>query len=564
MVVIERGPSSWLDGASAFGNAIRPGTGIVFADPVVDHFLASTVGADGLAGLDRDHAQYLVLVDDGAVRGAALVGTIADDAALTEQVPNTAILRDHGHAVIGARPVVDAIRAWALGTLAGQPGLGRPSATVYVGNLLTRHGPELVAARNKLVTTSMTGGDGTTRATTAMGVKALNALLAIGGDTEQVVVTFDADAGVASLDLAFVPRAGSALAKFVAAQRPSDFGLLRKLPAGPAPMIAAGGLRAGPYQGVLEAVVSSMYAGADSKELVGPTIAVMHAASGEFAMVGHSAGAGLQSVQVMTLEQPAVAERAYAQMFAAMAQPISSTVLGFTVTQQSRTDGTSHDGVPIRGFDTVFDVSKLTVAQRAAILKSAPTGRTSTYVALVDDLAATANGFGDGQQILAQTIDTARGHVAGFTLSATAAPLIADARARHDSCVMLFDLSMVPNLVPAGTTAPTGQFEMSANFADQRAHMRWTMPVEVVKSMAAMGKPAPSAAANLARATELKDKMCACKDAACVGRVNVEAEAWGKGIEGQYKDAKDVPPDLMNTMLEMAKCEARTQVPMKP
>jgi hypothetical protein len=64
---------------------------------------------------------------------------------------------------------------------------------------------------------------------------------------------------------------------------------------------------------------------------------------------------------------------------------------------------------------------------------------------------------------------------------------------------------------------------------------------------------------DTAKAKDLKDKMCACKDADCAKKVNEEAEKWGKEMEGKYKDPKDVPEELMKTMLEMAQCEAKAQ-----
>lgn len=64
---------------------------------------------------------------------------------------------------------------------------------------------------------------------------------------------------------------------------------------------------------------------------------------------------------------------------------------------------------------------------------------------------------------------------------------------------------------------------------------------------------------DTAKAKEFKDKMCACKDAECAKKVSEEAEKWGKEMEGKFKDPKDVPEELMKTMLEMAACEAKAQ-----
>jgi hypothetical protein len=54
---------------------------------------------------------------------------------------------------------------------------------------------------------------------------------------------------------------------------------------------------------------------------------------------------------------------------------------------------------------------------------------------------------------------------------------------------------------------------------------------------------------------KIKDDMCACKDRACVDKVEKDNEAFVKSLGEKYKDEKDVPKDLLAIGEEIDKCE---------
>ncbi|MCE9577714.1 MAG: hypothetical protein K8W52_31485, partial [Deltaproteobacteria bacterium] len=76
------------------------------------------------------------------------------------------------------------------------------------------------------------------------------------------------------------------------------------------------------------------------------------------------------------------------------------------------------------------------------------------------------------------------------------------------------------------------------------------------------GAPAPSNDPDVAAANGFRDRMCACKDAACAASLTTELEAWGKGLEAKYKTASAAPEALMKAMMSIAECEAK--VPTAP
>ena len=487
LATIERGPVSARDGMADYANAIKPGAGIALSDGVISTLFASAVGVSTIGGLDPAQPQYLVWVDDGLVHGAVLVGGIADDAMLTQETSGVAIARARGRAVIGARPLVDLVGTWALGALR-QPGLGRPNATIYVANVLARYHAQLAAARSQLTVGALLSGGGANAAMqsaiSGMASALFDGVLALAADTERVILTIDADAAVAGLDLALVPRAGSRLAKFVAAQQPNDFALLAKLPAGPSAAVAVGALHAGPYRRAFGAAMAALYAGGDAQALVAPTLELMQAMSGEFAAVSRMTPGGLQSVQLVGAPKRALATRAIGHMMTAIATPVSMNMLGLKATLHANPQPLAYDGLAIDSFETAIDLSTMTAVQQAAVTRTMPGGRGVTYTGVVDRFALTVASGSDGDAMVKALIDTVRGRAPALALTPDLRALVAAALARRDSAVMLMDLSAMRGLPVAGAGPMT--IMMSAGFADRRAHLRMAMPVASFKAAAGM------------------------------------------------------------------------------
>ena len=82
-------------------------------------------------------------------------------------------------------------------------------------------------------------------------------------------------------------------------------------------------------------------------------------------------------------------------------------------------------------------------------------------------------------------------------------------------------------------------------------------------SLAAFGcKPTGGAGDAIAKLTELKDKMCACKDQACTGRVSGEMTRWGQEFAraGGDKGARRSPEDvkqIRQVTEDLIRCEAK-------
>ncbi|HWU85977.1 MAG TPA: hypothetical protein VN253_01830, partial [Kofleriaceae bacterium] len=391
------GPNNTLDSLRAFANTMQPGIGMMLSGQMLRAQLAGMVGAAALDGLDDKATTYVLAVDGGpALKGAAVVGKVTDENLLAKSVGTAHVVKKNGWAVVGPKLVAEKVAPFAFGALAPQPTIaGPPVATIYTANLVQRYKADIEKVRQQLVS-----GFGSMDAPQIAGVMQsyFDGLISALSDSERAIVTFDITKDAAGIDLALVPKAGSRLGKLVALQQPSDYALLGKLPASPAPVVVAGRLDSGPYRtGMLEAV-SQLYGQATPKDMVAALGAVMKAATGDFAMTMQMAGGqGMSVTQLFGVADAKTADRAIGALLDGFKTPRTSTQMGMTTTVTTNPKATVHDGVTLRGYDVVYDFSKAPQATRDVMEKMIPksglSARGGTFdqlgvVALSDDGAA--------------------------------------------------------------------------------------------------------------------------------------------------------------------------------
>jgi hypothetical protein len=81
----------------------------------------------------------------------------------------------------------------------------------------------------------------------------------VAADIDQITVAVDVATGTGAVDIALVPLPRSELATFVAAQRPTAYWLIGRLPASDAPLMVAGTLASGPYPSRYLALLAAGY-----------------------------------------------------------------------------------------------------------------------------------------------------------------------------------------------------------------------------------------------------------------------------------------------------------------
>ena len=474
------GPDNTLDSLRAFANTLQPGVGMMMAGPMLRKQIAGMVGAGSLDGLDEKATTYVLAVDGGpALKGAAVVGKVTDEKQLLQSAGMAHVVKKNGWAVIGPKLVAEKVAPFAFGGLAPQPTLaGPPVATIYTPNLMQRYKADLEKARQQLI--GNLGSAGSLPA--GMMQSYFDGLISLVTDSERVIVTFDITKDAIAADLALVPRAGSRLGKFVALQQPSDYGLLGKLPATQAPIVIAGRLDTGPYRtGMLE-VGAQFFGPAMPKDMVTAIGAIMKAVTGDFAMTMQMAGAqGMSATQLFGVADAKAADKAIGALLDVFKTPRSNTQMGLTTTVTTNPKTTAHDGVTLRGYDAVYDLSKVPPASKPMMEKMLPKSGLSARGGTFDKLAVVAMAA-DGAAAAAAVIDAVRGKGTRFSPPAPVADFLAASRVRKESVAMVMDFGALTGLA-------TGRpLMMSFGFADKNAHLRLTLPAATLRGLAG-GRP---------------------------------------------------------------------------
>jgi hypothetical protein len=471
------GPDNTLDSLRAFANTMQPGVGMMVTSTLLRRQIATMVDATSLDGLDENGTIYVLAVDGGpALKGVAVVGKIADDAKLTQSAAPAHLVKKNAWAVIGKKLVAEKVAPFAFASLAGQTISGPPVATVYTANLMVRYKTEIEDARKKLLGAFGPAGGGPT----AVAMQSyFDGLISALSDSDRVIATFDIAKDVAAVDLALVPKTGTRLAKVIGLQQPADYALIGKLPATPAPLLVAGRLDAGPYRaGMLEAI-TQFYGPGTPTSMAAAVGAILKATTGDFAMTMQMMGGkGMEITQLFGIADPKGADKAIGQLLEAFKRPQSTTTMGMTVTQTTNPNVTTHDGVTLRGYDAVYDLSKAPPDTRTMMEKMFPKTGLSARLGIFDQLGVVGMAA-DGTAVAKVAIDAARNKGKRYAPPAQVTDFLAGSRTRKESIAMVMDIG---GLMGTGTSGRA--MMMSMGFADKRAHLRITMPAATIRGLA--------------------------------------------------------------------------------
>jgi hypothetical protein len=471
LATITRPPAGGFDDLRAFIDAIKPGAGMFINDATLDQGLASEVGATSLDALDHRVASYVLAIDTGAAKGFVIVGKVADDKALAAAAGRATVLAKGGWAAIGDKALVGKVGAFALASLPRASGTAL-HATLYVPALLARYGEDVAAIKRQLGLSAADMGG----AAAGLVESYVDGLLGAARDSERLEIGLTGSKDVGDLDLALAPRAGTKLAAFVALQRPSGYALLGNLPAGGAPIVMVGHLLSGPYRQGLMELMTKMYGGTLPAAGAAAMGDLMKACSGEFAVrMAITPGKPMEFAELFGVDDAPGFDRAMAALVKVLAGGVSLEGFGMKTTIAPLAVPPPHDGVPLAGLGIAYDFSAMPPAQQGQLQAMFPGGKLATYRATFDKLAA----FATSAATVGAAIDTARGHGAPASPSATATSLLEASRARKESVAMVFDL---------GALLPTGKGDrsllMSLGFAAGALHVHLALPTATLRALA--------------------------------------------------------------------------------
>ncbi|HWM85301.1 MAG TPA: hypothetical protein VNO33_05670 [Kofleriaceae bacterium] len=233
-------PQGQLASMAAYADAVQPGFGAMLAPAQLVQGAAGAVGAPGLDGVDMTKPLHLLLLDPQKGGGQALlVVGVADQQKMAGTVGGGAVMQVHGgYAAIGTGAALQAASPYALSNLAKTAPPKHPHAVIYMNRIMESYGPQLDAQLRQ----SMGGNPQAAEKKVAEGlVKVLSGIERIEGDLE-------ASAQMATASFAVFPQQGSAVAEWAGLQKPSDYLVASRLPAGAWLMVAAGRVDSGPLK----------------------------------------------------------------------------------------------------------------------------------------------------------------------------------------------------------------------------------------------------------------------------------------------------------------------------
>jgi hypothetical protein len=482
-----------VGGIRDYAEAIRPGTGLFVREELIAASLAREAGAVSLEGLDLAGPVHLILLD-GPTR-TVVVGKAADRAALEKGRGGAHLSVRDGWALVGPKDAVELVAPWAVPGLVGARTASAPGsieATAWIDRLMTRHAAAITEMRQAVVS-QMSAADPQNGAVMA---EYMTAIFNLAGDSARLTATFLIDGDSADLDLALVPKPGSALAGFIAAQKPTDFAAVETLPAAaPTAMVMAGRLALGPYRKAALAMFTKMMNVGEDQLFERVFTQLADLATGDFAAGFSVTPGGVTMIEVIPVSDASAAEKAIREVVVATATGTPVSSMGIRLTHTGHPDLARHGGAVIHGVTTTVDLDSAPPLQRDLLARMYGDGGQKMHLAFPPGALIASIGE---LTLCEQAIDARTGQAARLRLAPSLASFVQAARARRDSILFVMDLvallrtfraATLPGAAPpaAGLAAPG--VALSLGFADRSAHLHITLLAETLRATAALAAP---------------------------------------------------------------------------
>lgn len=484
-----------LAGVRQFADAVQPG----MSAAINERQLLASLGVGSLDGAAGDAPVHILVVDPNQhERPMAVVVAVTDAGKLkaAADAAGVAIRAKGGVAVVGSEPVVALVADWALSELPRAKAPTAPTATAFSAALLANYRTQIEGFGDSMKQTMAATAGGNATAGEIMAAYARGIVWAL-ENSEHVTLSLDAGSTAASLSFGVAARKGSSLAAFFAAQTPSDFALLGRLPPGAAPVVMAGSWHLGPLRAevlaFMEKILVGLYGAPASAEMTALLNAWADAATGELAVTMEMAPGRVRMTQLVAVEGAAALHTATGAFFARYAQkPLETTSMGIKTTFTGKANAVTVDGVSFHRYTSAVDTTAMPPeqAQAATMFGKEQVGLIGAW----DDVVGVT--MGGDQAAPKALLDASRGKGARLVLPPRVAADLADARVRKESFYYYMDLgAMVAAAVPAMSQVFSGSFGVALTFggSDGHGHMRLAVSAADVKNAVAAAQRAGAA-----------------------------------------------------------------------
>jgi hypothetical protein len=311
--------------------------------------------------------------------------------------------------------------------------------------------------------------------------------------TDRLEVRVEASATDIGIGFGAVGKKGSTIATFIAAQAPSDFALVERLPAGPAPVVMTGKVLLGPLRADAIALIEKFLIGTGvpwNPELTALMNTWADSATGDMAAVLEMVPGRMRMAQLMGAENPVKLHAAVAAALQSWAgKTIETTTMGIKTLYTMTPDALAIDGVSFHRYVSKVDTSKMTPEQAAA-----STAMGKEFVGLVGAWDDVMGVIMSGDEAAARAlVEASRGKGERLALSPRVTSDLAAARARKESLYYFLDFgSMMAAMAPAAGIKLPGSIglAMTAGFANGTAQIRFAMKSAELKAVVAAARGA--------------------------------------------------------------------------
>jgi hypothetical protein len=477
LATVATGPDRALDGLRALFDVVQPGISTNLSSDAIRSMLAALVGARSLDGLDPGYSIVVFVVEANKQPAFAIAGKVRDANAVADGAGGAHVIVKNGWALIGAKKIATKLAPWALGPMLAGAAVQAPTATLYVKPMRGRIASLIrEIQRQSTLVTPQTG-----QQMRGIMTSWIDGLTGVVADSDRIVITIEATRDRGAFDLALVPRKGTRLAKFAAAQQPGDFALLDRLASEPAQVTMVGRMVTGPYRKAFLMMMTSVFGGATNKQITDRLSAIWAASTGELAMVMRMAP--MSVTQLFGIADRRAADVAVAGLGRLLGNGATFDQLGIptTIVASAPID---HRGIAMSRYISTMDLSKVPPAMRGELQKTTPSGKTVTMLALAPGHGVVVTADASNPIDIDKLADVLLRKVTRDKPSKTVAAFLAASLARKDSMIMFAEAGAIPAL--------QGFFGLSLGFADGATHFRVEIGSDAFASIArasAAGSP---------------------------------------------------------------------------
>lgn len=435
-----------IGAVGSFGDLLVPDEASPFSLTIAGR-LAALLGAADLDGYARDRPMHLIVLmppDAGAAPVPVLIVAVGDAARLRAGARGTGLRVQRGWAAIGPRAAVEAVAPWALNELVARPPPRLPTALILPAVIAVSGVAKGARAELDALAAEAAGIDA------AIATAGVDTFLDGMVQLERLQLTADASARGIALDVEVHPRAGSNLAAFIAAQRPSRFELFARMPPMAASAYLGGHVAAGPYARRLRWLTSlwldTVHQESDDAATTALADELVDSATGEVALVQGPTAAGVSDIAAAAAVEPAVAAPVLAglaaRMRAAPRRAYAPEVNARVEVADERIGAATLLRTELR-----LAMTGATAEQRAVLAGL----EVPAFVGLDGAVGLLASGPGARRHVT-HMIEAGRGAVRALPPAIGA--LVDDAQARGDSLIAVMDLAAHAAHTALDTGAP--------------------------------------------------------------------------------------------------------------